>query len=61
MPRRVNTTEGQRHINTRTIPVKLMKPQEDDHGNHVSKRFCLAEARQNKEFASLLGIISSIN
>ena len=56
LPRRVNSRAGQRHVAERTIKVKLAKPQEDDHGNHISKRFCLAEARQNKQFASLLGI-----
>ena len=53
IPRRKNSIAGQRHINT--IKVRLAKPQEDDHGNHPSKRFCLAESRMNKQLASLLG------
>ena len=59
IPRRATSIAGRRHINT--IPVKLAKPQEDDHGNHPSKRFCLAESRMNKQFASLLGMAPSIH
>ena len=56
VPRRSTSIAGRRHVAERTIPVKLAKPQEDDHGNHAAKRFCLAECRQNKQFASLLGV-----
>eukprot|EP01084_Bolivina_argentea_P040080 74063_1 len=52
VPRRTNSHHGQLHVYT--IPVKLAKPQEDDHGKHPAKRFCLAECRQNKQFASIL-------
>ena len=58
IPRRKNSIAGQRHVAFRTIPVKLAKPQEDDHGNHPSKRFCLAECRMNKQLATILGIIT---
>eukprot|EP01083_Nonionella_stella_P205674 748759_1 len=53
IPRRKSSIHGRTHI--RTIPVKLAKPQEDDHGKHPSQRFCLAQCRQNKQIASLLG------
>ena len=55
IPRRKDSVQGRKHIAERTIKVKLAKPQEDDHGNHPSKRFCLAEGRMNKQLASLLG------
>ena len=55
LPRRANTIEGRRHVATRTIPVQLFKPKEDDHGHHPSKRFCLAQSRQNKQLAGMLG------
>ncbi len=56
IPRRSNSYHGKFHVHT--IPVKLVKPQEDDHGKHAAKRFCLAECRQNKQFASILGIFT---
>ena len=56
IPRRGNSIDGRKHVSTRTIPVKLYKPQKDEHQRHISFRFCLAEARLNRQFAAILGI-----
>ena len=53
LPRRGNTNEGKRHVHT--LPIKLLKPQEDDHGKNISTRFCLVEDRMMKEITSYLG------
>ena len=58
LPQIANTIEGRRHISGRTIPVRLVAAKGSDHGNHPSKRFCLAEAHQWRELASILGIAS---
>ena len=53
MPRRPNSIHGRRHVHT--VPVKLLKPQEDLHKQTPHTRFCLAEDRMMKQIASYLG------
>ena len=53
LPRNPSTNEGKKHIHT--IPVRIFKPQEDEHKEHISTRFCRAEDRQLRELASYLG------
>ncbi|CAB0044792.1 unnamed protein product [Trichogramma brassicae] len=45
LPKRSNTLEGMRHINT--VPVRLCKPQNDLHKSHADGKFCTATTRRN--------------
>lgn len=53
LPRRVNTREGKRHVHT--VPVKLMKPSNDEHKYHDDSRFCFRSIENSKQVAALLG------
>ena len=53
MPRRSNSLEGRRHVNT--VPVRLIRAQNDQHAKHIDGFFCTATIRQLEEIASLLG------
>lgn len=53
VPRRANSSEGKRHI--KTVPVKLNKPANNLHHNHVDGRFAAASIKFLEEIASLLG------
>lgn len=53
IPRRVDSTEGKRHITT--VPVKLIRAQNDAHSKHVDAKFASATIHYLEEIASLLG------
>lgn len=53
LPRRADTREGQRHITT--VLVKLVKPQEDGHQEHIDTCFATAAIRHLEELAAILG------
>ena len=53
LPRRSSSLEGKRHV--KTVPVKLAKPYNDMHKNHVDGAFCTATIRHLEELASMLG------
>lgn len=53
LPRRCNTTEGKRHITT--VPVKLIRAQNDAHKKHIDGKFCTATINALEELASVLG------
>ena len=53
LPRRSASIEGQRHVVT--VPVKLIRAQNDHHAQHVDGPFCTATIRYLEELASFLG------
>lgn len=53
LPRRQNTLQGKRH--TRTVPVKLSKPSNDEHKQHDDSRFCFITIENIKKLIALLG------
>lgn len=53
LPRRSNTIEGKRHV--QTVPVRLMKAQNDLHTNHTDSAFATVGINYLEEIASLLG------
>ena len=53
LPRNSNTLEGKRHINT--VPVKLIKAQNDHHARHPDTEFCTATINALEEVAAVLG------
>lgn len=53
IPRRADTREGKRHINT--VPVKLSKAQTDCHKEHIDTMFARATIKNMEEIASVLG------
>ena len=55
MPRRPDSIHGRRHVHT--VPVKLLKPQEDLNKQLPQTRFCLTEDRMMKQIASYLGLL----
>nr|XP_047125600.1 uncharacterized protein LOC124807608 [Hydra vulgaris] len=52
-PRNSATQEGKRHI--KTVPVKLIRSQNDKHAKHIDGKFCTETIRRLKEISSLLG------
>ena len=53
IPRRWNTSEGQRHVNT--IPVKMLRPENDAHSKHADAQLVFSIRRDFDELASILG------
>ena len=53
MPRNRATIEGKRHV--KTVPVKLIRAQNDVHSKHIDRRFCTATIRRLEEVAAFLG------
>lgn len=53
IPRRWDTLEGKKH--TKTVPVKLMKPSNDEHKSHSDSRFCFSSIENVKKIAAMLG------
>ena len=53
LPKKSNTHEGKRH--TVTVPVRLIRAQNDHHSNHIDGKFCTATIKFLEEVASLLG------
>ena len=52
-PKRSNSTEGKRHV--KTVPVQLIRAQNDHHKSHPDQRFCKATINNLEQLASLLG------
>jgi hypothetical protein len=53
LPKRSNSHEGKRHIVT--VPVRLIRAQNDFHSNHSDGKFCTATIKFLEEVASILG------
>ncbi|BFZ05261.1 hypothetical protein BsWGS_08300 [Bradybaena similaris] len=53
IPKRSLSLEGKRHITT--VPVKLIRAQNDAHSKHIDGRFCTATLTHLEEVASMLG------
>jgi len=53
LPKRSSSLEGQRHVTT--VPVKLIRAQNDHHAKHIDGLFCTATIRHLEELASMLG------
>ncbi|XP_042896686.1 uncharacterized protein [Parasteatoda tepidariorum] len=53
LPRQFNSREGKRHI--QTVPVKLMKAQNETHKTHVDSKFAAATIQNLELLASILG------
>lgn len=53
LPRRSNSMEGKRHVNT--VPVRLMRAQNDLHAKHPDSTFATVSIQYLEELASLLG------
>lgn len=53
LPRWSTSTEGKRHVTT--VPVRLIKLQNDLHSAHVDSKFCTASIRSLEILASILG------
>ena len=53
LPKRSSSLEGQRHVST--VPVKLIRAQNDKHVKHIDGPFCTATIRHLEELASTLG------
>lgn len=53
LPKRSETSEGKRHV--KTVPVKLSRPEADQHANHPDGKFCTATIRALESVASILG------
>lgn len=53
LPRRHNTNEGRRHV--QTVPVRLKRAMNDSHKSHSDARFCQATINNMEELASIVG------
>lgn len=53
IPKRSLSLEGKRHITT--VPVRLIRSQNDSHSKHMDGRFCASTLHHLEEIASLLG------
>lgn len=53
LPKRSNSHEGKRH--TVTVPVRLIRAQNDFHSNHSDGKFCTATIKFLEEVPSILG------
>lgn len=53
LPRNHKTTEGKKHV--RTVPVRLLRAQNNFHEKHVDQYFCTATIRGIETIASILG------
>jgi hypothetical protein len=52
-PLRSNTIEGKRHVNT--VPVKLLRAQNDERKKHIAANFAYTTVAHCKEIVSILG------
>jgi len=52
-PRRSSSLEGKRYV--KTVPVKLIRAQNDNHAKHVDGEFCTATVTHLEELSSILG------
>ena len=52
-PRCSSSHEGERHV--KTVPVKLIRAQNDNHAKHVDCEFCTATITHLEELSSILG------
>lgn len=55
LPKRSSSLEGRRQRHVTTVPVKLIRAQNDMHLKHVDGRFCAANIRCLEELSSFLG------
>ena len=53
IPKRSSSLEGKRHV--QTVPVKLIRAQNDCHAKHVDQRFCVSTIKHLEEISSTLG------
>ena len=53
LPKNSSSHEGKKHIVT--VPVKLCRPQNDEHKHHVDGTFCVTSIRYLESLASMLG------
>ena len=53
IPKRSSSLEGKRHVTT--VPVKLIRAQNDSHAKHVDQKFCLSTIKHLEEISSTLG------
>ena len=53
LPKRSTTNEGKRHIVT--VPVKLSRPEADQHAKHPDGKFCTATIGALEILTSILG------
>ncbi|CAF5015493.1 unnamed protein product [Rotaria sp. Silwood1] len=53
LPHRAKSVDGRRHVNT--VPFRLRRPQNDDHGKHEDGHFATATIRYMKYLASVFG------
>lgn len=53
LPRRSDTSEGKRHV--KTVPVRLIRAQNESHSKHVDGLFCTSTIKYVEEICSLLG------
>jgi len=53
LPKRSHSLEGSKHV--RTVPVRLIRAQNDRHANHPDMYFCTANINRLEEIASVLG------
>ncbi|CAF1291047.1 unnamed protein product [Rotaria sordida] len=53
LPHRAKSVDGRRHVNT--VPVRLRRAQNDEHGKHEDGHFATATIRYMKDLASIFG------
>lgn len=53
LPKRSSSNQGKRHVTT--VPVRLLRAENDHHKNHNDGKFCTATIRRLEEISSLLG------
>ncbi|CAF1243948.1 unnamed protein product [Adineta steineri] len=53
LPHRTNSVDGKKHV--RTVPVRLRKALNDDHGKHEDGHFATATIRYIKDLAGIFG------
>ncbi|CAF4260586.1 unnamed protein product [Rotaria sp. Silwood2] len=53
LPHRASSIDGRRHVNT--VPVRLRRAQNDEHGKHEDGHFATATIRYMKDLASVFG------
>ncbi|CAM4849169.1 unnamed protein product [Rotaria magnacalcarata] len=58
LPRRSNTVEGKRHVNT--VPVKLVRAQNMGRKKHIDSHFAAASINYLKDLANLFGSSSTL-
>lgn len=53
LPRKAHSIEGKRHVST--VPVKLIRPSNDSHRQHIDSKFAMTTINYIDELASVLG------